>query len=169
MKNIFLVLIFSILLQSCDDGDIIVTSFDFSEAELKFCGGPGDYVFYRINKKSQESISLKLSTSDKIFELVEDKTYILNGTTEYVNYRSYDGPIGNDYFCRSVPPTSPKVNVDYFAGSGKVDMAISYIYENEIAKKKKFKFTLKDVVLVSGDEKITHETLEMGSIEIVLE
>ena len=48
-------------------------------------------------------------------------------------------------------------------------MAISYIYENEIAKKKKFKFTLKDVVLVSGDEKITHETLEMGSIEIVLE
>lgn len=169
MKRFFPLLLLSFLFLSCDDGDIIVQSFDFSEADLKYCGEPGDYVFFKINARSQESLSLKLSTSDSIFKLEENKTYILNGTSEYVNYRNYDGTVGNDYFCRSVPPTSPNVIVDYFAGSGKAEFAISYILEDEIPIKKRIKITLRDISLISGDEKIIQETLEMGAIEIPIE
>lgn len=168
MKRFFLILFLSFFFLSCDDGDIIVTSFEFSDAQLKYCGGPGDYVFYKVNTQSQESLSLKLSTNDTIFKLLEGKTYILTGSSDYVNYRSYDGAVGNDYFCRSVPPTSPQVVVDYFGGAGKAEIAIELYTDDEIAKKR-ITITLKDVVMVSGQEQIIQETLEMGNIEIPIE
>lgn len=169
MKRFFLILFSVFLLQSCDDGDIIVTSFDFSETDLKYCGGPGDYVFYKINVATKESLSLRLSTSDSIFKLLQDKEYVLNGVSDYVNYRSYDATVGNSYFCTSVPPTSPKVLIDYFGGSGKVQIGISIITEDGVVTKKRVKITLKDISMVSGDEKIIQETLEMGAIEIPVE
>ena len=58
MKKILLALLSVALFYSCDDGDIIVTSFDFGDQSLQLCGDPGDYVFFKINNDAQESISL---------------------------------------------------------------------------------------------------------------
>src|SRR5690606_18031037 len=56
MRNIFLVITLLLTLQSCDDGDLIVTTFDFEEIELKQCGIWGDLVFYKINNSTYESL-----------------------------------------------------------------------------------------------------------------
>jgi hypothetical protein len=130
MKRIFAFLIVPFLLQSCDDGDIIVTTFNFSDAELQTCGDVGNYVFYKVNPEAQESLSLKLGTTDSIYKLEETKTYTLNGTSNFVNYRTYDGPLGNDYFCSSVPPTSPGVTVNYLASSGQAVLTKTFIYDD---------------------------------------
>ncbi len=125
-----LLFFFTIFLQSCDDGDIIITTFNFDEAELKACGTVGNYVFYKVNPEALESLSLKLGVTDSIYKTAETKSYILNGTTNFVNYRTYDGDLGTTYFCSSIPPTAPNVTVDYLAASGTADFVTTFVYED---------------------------------------
>ncbi len=154
----------TIFLQSCDDGDIIVTTFNFDDAALKNCGSVGDYVFYKLNPEVKESLSLKLSVTDSLYKTPGTKQYALNGTSFFMNYRNYDGPLGADYFCSSIPPTSPKVTVDYLAQSGIAYVTTTFKpVDNTI--RKDVQITVKNVVLVSGQEQIIIETLDMGTIE----
>lgn len=115
---------------SCNDGDIIVTSFDFSEQNLEACGGVGNYVFFKINTTAQESLSLKLGTNDSIYKEAGIKEYEINGTSNFVNYRTYDGPLDNTYFCNSIPPPSPKVVKDYLAASGTAVLTKRFVYDD---------------------------------------
>jgi hypothetical protein len=118
MKKILSILILSILLIGCDDGDIIVTSFDFEDANLETCGTVGNYVFFKINNNSQESISLRLNTTNELFLETATVAYTLDGTSNFVNYRKYDANLTSTYFCSSIPPTTPLVTVDYIGSSG---------------------------------------------------
>ncbi len=117
-------------MQSCDDGDIIITTFNFDDAELQRCGTSGNYVFYKINTEALESLSLKLGVTDSLYRSEGLKEYILNGTSNFANYRTYDGTLGSSYFCSSIPPTSPKVTVDYFAASGTANFTTIFVYDD---------------------------------------
>lgn len=129
MKKILFLFLATILLQSCDDGDIIITTFNFDDAELKTCGTSGNYVFYKVNSEALESLSLKLAVTDSLYKTEGTKIYTL-GTTNFVNYRTYDGDLGTSYFCSSIPPTSPRVTVDYLATSGTVEFTTIYGYDD---------------------------------------
>lgn len=168
MRKILALLLFIPMIQSCDDGDVILTNFNFENATLQSCGDVGNYVFYKVNPKVFESLSLKLGTSDSLYNKEESKTYQLNGSTNFVNYRMYDGPLGSDYFCNSIPPTSPKTVTDYRGNSGSVVTTVKFIYENDKLTKKSLQITLKDLVLINSDEQIIVETLDMGTIEKTL-
>lgn len=119
MRNLLFITLFSTLLLSCNDGDIIITDFNFEASNLNDCGGPGDYIFYNINNSSAaESISLILGTSEILFIETGVEEYILDGTTNIVNYRKYDNDIDDDYFCSNIPPTTPNVTIEYIGASG---------------------------------------------------
>lgn len=189
MSRLFVILFLSVLLQGCSDGDVIITTFDFENADLKTCGDIGNYVFYKENSSVFESLSLRLGTTDTIYKTAGTKTYQLSGTTNFVNYRSYDGRLGANYFCSSIPPTSPRVESDYLAVSGTVQVIVTFEYINPLNRiindvnefnnitvsdtnhqqrstlKKNVQIILKDVVLKNGDNQITQETLDMGIIE----
>ena len=189
MKSISIIiplifLLFTLLFQSCDDGDIIVTTFNFENVALKTCGDVGNYVFYKENSQEFESLSLRLGTTDSIYKTADTLIYDLASNINYVNYRSYNGPLGNNYFCSSIPPTSPTVEVDYLAVSGRAEIIVTFVEINPVNKEsdkaglnhsqqnrgtiqKSVQVILKDVVLVSGDDQITQETLNMGRIENV--
>ena len=82
MRNFFFILIIISLLTSCDDGDVIITDFNFIGNNLKTCGGIGSYTFYNINNSfAAESISLVLETNDILFIENGINEYALNGTT----------------------------------------------------------------------------------------
>lgn len=130
MKKILFLFLATILLQSCNDGDIIVTTFNFDDAELVDCGVAGNYVFYKVNSDALESLSLKLTVTDSLYKTEGIKTYTLNGTTNFVNYRTYDGELGSSYFCSSIPPTSPNVTVDYLAASGTAVFTTTFFIED---------------------------------------
>lgn len=130
MKKILILLILCSLFQSCDDGDIIITTFNFEDAELKSCGQLGNFVFYKINPDAQESLSLKLGISDSLYNEEGTKPYTLDGTNNFVNYRTYNGELDASYFCSSVPPTVPIVTVDYLAASGTAEFTTTYIYDD---------------------------------------
>ncbi|MBT3588792.1 MAG: hypothetical protein HN507_09100 [Flavobacteriaceae bacterium] len=119
MRKLFFISIFLSLFSSCNDGDIIVTDFNFEVSNLNNCGGPGAYVFYNINNSLfAESISLFLETSDILFLESGTVEYVLNGSTYAVNYRKYDNDITDDYFCSNIPPTTPNVTIEFLGASG---------------------------------------------------
>tara|TARA_R110000772_G_scaffold134656_4_gene243268 strand:- start:49 stop:909 length:861 start_codon:yes stop_codon:yes gene_type:complete len=117
MKKIFGLIVVFVLGISCNDGDIIVTSFDFDDQDLEACGGPGAYVFFKINTSTQESISLILNTTDVLFMESGIVEYTLD-ESNFVNYRKFDEGISSDYFCSSIPPSSPIAIQNYLANSG---------------------------------------------------
>jgi len=119
MKKIIFILSLSLSLFSCNDGDIIVTDFNFNPTNLDNCGGPGDYVFFNINNSATaESISLQLETNEILFLDSGVQEYVLNGSSNTVNYRKYTADVTNDYFCSNIPPTAPTVSIEYIGASG---------------------------------------------------
>ncbi len=122
MKTLICFLILSSFFLACDDGDIIVTTFNFDEANLNNCGGPGNYIFFKINNNTSESISLSLGTSDILFIESGSRVFVLNGTSNIVNYRIYNGDITNSYFCNSIPPISPDVITEFIGSSGEATL-----------------------------------------------
>jgi len=105
------------LFSSCDDGDLIVTSFDFEDQELQVCGGESSVVFFKINNDAQESLALNIASTSEIF-LQEDIPDIQLSSTNFVSYRKFNGDVSASYFCASVPPVAPQVTVEYLAESG---------------------------------------------------
>lgn len=122
MKTLICFLILSGFFLACDDGDIIVTTFNFDEANLNNCGGPGNYIFFKINNNTSESISLSVGTSDILFIESGSRVFVLNGTSNIVNYRIYNGDITNSYFCNSIPPISPDVITEFIGSSGEATL-----------------------------------------------
>lgn len=119
MRKLFFIPILLSFFISCNDGDIIVTDFNFEASNLNNCGAQGSYIFYNVNNSSSaESISLVLETSEILFLDSSVEEYVLNGTTYYANYRKYDDDIDNDYFCSIIPPTTPNVTIEYEGASG---------------------------------------------------
>lgn len=103
---------------ACDDGDFVVTSFDFTDQELKSCETGQGFVFYKTNNTSFESISLSISAAETIFENSNEVDFTLNSNTNVVTYRKYDGDIPANYFCATVPPITPQVVNEYIGNNG---------------------------------------------------
>lgn len=118
MKKTLVLFLSFLAFTACNDGDIIVTSFDFDETNLQTCKGASSYVFFKINSNATESISLRITTSDELFLESSTREIALDGSSNVVNYRNYDGEITSGYFCSAIPPVEPLVTADYIGASG---------------------------------------------------
>ncbi|MFC7357365.1 hypothetical protein ACFQO1_06685 [Jejudonia soesokkakensis] len=125
MRRLFFSIIsLTIFLQSCDDGDLIVTSFDFEDANLQFCGESSAYVFFKINTGAQESISVQLPIATEDFIVEGMMSFQINNTTNTVDYRRFNDAITASYFCNNIPPTSPETISEYLSTSGEAIVSI---------------------------------------------
>ena len=121
------ILFLFVILTSCNDGDIIVTSFDFENQELSVCGTGTSKVLYHINNENIfETISFtlssgQLSTLENVLSTNPDQpiTIQLTGNNEII-YRTYDGEVPANYFCGVVPPSSPKVVGEFKSVGGTI-------------------------------------------------
>jgi len=116
MKKLVLLIFIPLLFQGCNDGDIIVTNFDFEDAQLQQCGDTSNVVFFKINPQVNESISLLIPTSQELFIETGTQTFNLSSTGSIVNYRGFDDSVTSSYFCNPVPATSPGTTLDDFDG-----------------------------------------------------
>ena len=118
MRKLVLLILIPLLFQGCNDGDIIVTNFDFEDAQLQQCGDTSNVVFFKINPQVNESISLLIPTSQELFKETGTQTFNLSSTGSIVNYRGFDDSVTSSYFCNPVPATSPGVVLEYIGTSG---------------------------------------------------
>lgn len=120
-----LIFFFASIMTSCDDGDIIVTTFDFdSETELSLCGESTTKVIYAFNNEPFESISFSFEDEDfdgTFFDTIPNppsRTLNLNQNNRLI-YRTYStGIVQGNYFCSEVPPSSPTVLEEYTSTTG---------------------------------------------------
>ncbi|MEH6657136.1 hypothetical protein [Leeuwenhoekiella marinoflava] len=158
-----LILIFSLFLfNACDDGDVIVTSFDFSDQNIEYCSTVDDnetevtnYIFYKINPDTNEAIAFRISTSDPI--LTEPSgtntyTYTLGSSSStFVSYRIFNSPITSDYFCSELPPTQPTVSKEYKSAEGTVTIVTNGDYTDTDGIDAEFEMLLLDEADYDGD------------------
>lgn len=148
---------------SCDDGEITIEDFNFDGIALKTCG---NYVFYKTNNSSFESISLRLSIDSNLYSEPQTRQYAINGTTIQVNYRRFDGAVPENYFCNPIPPSEPNIVEEYIAKSGIAEVTVEFRnVENAVHKDVSILF--RDLSLQKDRETIIYETLNLGKIESV--
>jgi hypothetical protein len=131
MKKLCAFVLLAAVLVACDDGDVIVTSFNFEETNLSACQGGSSVVFYKINNESQESLSLQLDTEPDIFTETANLQFQLNETANFMNYRTFDVAPDASYFCTNIPPISPTVLQDYIATDGTANLLVNADYNDE--------------------------------------
>ncbi|MBW2961354.1 hypothetical protein [Mesonia aestuariivivens] len=138
IKHIFFLLVITLFITSCDDGDVIVTNFDYdNETQLSYCAGALDTInltndiqIYNINNDSQEGIVLNFNRSgftgtfnsvlnDNLAAIKLDTTITINlSNTNKIVYRKFNSEIPSDYYCQNIPPSSPGVSQEYVSVNG---------------------------------------------------
>lgn len=122
-KKILLAL-FALIIISCDDGDIVVSNFNFDQdTVLDLCGDSDNQVLFTIDDETNEAISFTFDNQDfdGTFDGLNppEAISIDLGSNNKVNYRILNAPAsGAQYFCQDVPPSSPEVNQEFISTSG---------------------------------------------------
>ncbi|GAB2768445.1 hypothetical protein [Salinimicrobium soli] len=122
MKKIFVLFFAAILLISCDDGDIIVTDFNFDNQQLQWCGDDEQQVVFNINNDQVfEAIAFRFNLdtpTPQFFSTEEGQISVPLNSTNQVVYRVFDGKVENSYFCSIIPPVTPNVTEEFRSTSG---------------------------------------------------
>jgi hypothetical protein len=160
MKKL-LILFLAFTLNSCNDGNFDVPSFDFTET-VNSCG---TYILYRTNTDKKEVLTMVLS-SNEINTNEGTKTYTISNSTP-VNYRIFDSAIGTDYFCQTIPPTSPNVIKNMDATSGEINITTTANFDdNGVIASYTYDISLTNLLFDDASGKIFYETYYFGKITI---
>ncbi len=135
MKKLISFIFSILLLSSCDDGDIIITSFEFDDVDLQICNGSktDEFVFFKINTSINEAISYNF-ISETFSETTVTPTPItidLKDNTSSVIYRKFDTAITADYYCSNLPPSNISVTEELVASSGIAEISTEIILEDD--------------------------------------
>ncbi|MGX1025130.1 hypothetical protein [Psychroflexus sp. MBR-150] len=124
-KYHFLIIIVAInFLISCDDGNVIVSSFNFDEnTNLSLCQQNNINVLYFIDPETNEAISFRFPNADfdgtfTGLETTETLEIPISSDNKVVYRKLSSGTNGADYFCQEIPPSSPQVNEEFVSTTG---------------------------------------------------
>ncbi|MFD0975467.1 hypothetical protein [Salinimicrobium gaetbulicola] len=122
MKNVFCLVFVAFLLISCDDGDLIVTDFNFDNKKLQWCEDSDSQVLFNLNNDQvHEAIAFRFTLNNETAQFLtteEGETTIPLSSANQIIYRVFDGEVESSYFCNAIPPVSPKVVEEYRTTSG---------------------------------------------------
>ena len=64
-KKTYLIALFAMMIISCDDGDIVVSNFNFDQdTALDLCGDSDNQVLFTIDDETNEAISFTFTNQD---------------------------------------------------------------------------------------------------------
>lgn len=116
MKKLFGILVCALLLSSCDDGEIVLQSFNFDTVAIQKCSDKE--VLFKINK--EEMLLLDIPSVYFPNEITPDgePRIVTISSINRVLYRKYSGNVSNSSICDDVPPASPIVSNEWTAANG---------------------------------------------------
>jgi len=173
MKKFIYIILLCLGLQSCDDGEVIFTTFDFDEINLQYCGDVGDFVFFKIKTQSFEALALQLRTQDSILHVPDTTvTYVLGDGTHSLTYRIFREQITANYFCNAIPPTTPETTLEYTSTAGSAEVRTTMESETvglTIINTYYTRIILTNLRMESQNETVIQDTIRLGVIERVEE
>lgn len=116
MKKVFGIMLSILLLTACDDGDLVLESFNFSNAAIQKCSDKT--VLFKTN--GEELLLLDIPASNFPNEVTppdQPRIVPISGTNK-VLYRKYSGDVSSNSICSVIPPASPSVASEWTATSG---------------------------------------------------
>ena len=122
MKRVFSLMIFILLLNGCDDGNLTLETIDFEDAETKSCSD--NNIIYKL--KENEALLLEIPKTEFVNEPTDPdspKVIDIDNSTYRVVYRFYDGAVAEDNICNTIPPAKPYTVDQWIASSGKIEIA----------------------------------------------
>ena len=125
MRKYASLLVFALLLNGCDDGDITVNQIDFETIAGVSCTDE-NLLVYKL--KSQESLLLQVAEGtfqNEPTAIGVPNLYTINNSSYRLAYRSYDGAILGTDICSLIPPVSPKVIDEWYATDGVIEIETS--------------------------------------------
>ena len=118
MKRVVSLLFFALLLNGCDDGDLIQEDINFEDVATQSCST--NDILYKL--KDKESLILEIPKTSFTFptepSLVGEPTIIDISTTNRLVYRFYNGTVSSDNICETIPPATPLVTDQWTAATG---------------------------------------------------
>lgn len=101
----------------CDDGDIVVTDFDFENQTLQQCTNFDEFLFFVINALGTETLAVQFDTTEPFQQEQGIRTINLSATSPVI-YRRFNDEVTSDYFCSPIPPTEPLVAEEFISTAG---------------------------------------------------
>jgi len=126
----YLLFLLAISILSCDDGNIDIPEFDFSNATINDCG---DLVLFKINENETLIIELNQDNIDDTFftqERDNDSFSLTETGSQTITYRTFDAKPTTSYFCQNIPPTSPSI-INEWNGSGTLNVTTIMTEDDE--------------------------------------
>lgn len=119
MKRALSLLVFAILFNSCDDGNLTVETISFEDIKTtQSCST--NKILYKL--KDQEALLLQMPLTDFKNEDKDTTTIDIDNSIYRVVYRFYNGTVVSDNICNIIPPATPIVNDQWTASSGKIQI-----------------------------------------------
>ena len=120
MKRLLGLLVFTLLFNSCDDGDLTLETISFEDAPTQSCSI--NNVIYKL--KDKESLLLEIPKTSFTNEpsVVGEPTILDINSTNRVVYRFYDGTVSAINICETIPPATPIVTDQWTAIAGKIQI-----------------------------------------------
>lgn len=131
MKKYAILLLFALLLNGCDDGDLTIESINFDDVKPQTCSTDNTLLYLL---KNQEAFLLQLPKDNGIINDPKSYSYKIesggNGTYRLL-YRAYDGTVATANICGLIPPSTPKVTEEWVATDGTIQITTAQIPNDE--------------------------------------
>lgn len=116
MKRVLSLLVFVMLLNGCNDGNLVLETISFDNVATQSCST--NNLIYKL--KPTESLILDIPGSSFTNEptIIGVPTEIAIGGTNRVVYRFYNGTVSADNICGTIPPATPSVSDQWTATAG---------------------------------------------------
>jgi hypothetical protein len=118
MKKYACLLLFAIMLNGCDDGDLVPEIINFEGLNPESCDTETNELIYKL--KPQEAFILQLGKDTFDEELGEKDIYINETGLPQLVYRTFDGVINRSNICDAIRPSFPNVKSESKAKGGKI-------------------------------------------------
>lgn len=126
MKRVLCLLIFVLLLNGCDDGNLTLETISFENTVTQSCST--NNLIYKLKEK--EALLLEIPQTKFVNEPTDPDNPIsidIDNSNYRVVYRFYNGTISSDNICNTIPPATPFVTDQWTATSGKIEIVTTAI------------------------------------------
>lgn len=124
MKKLFGIFVLLFSLNSCDDGDFNIESFDFEDATTNSCNsGETGFFIYKINDNESLILQIPETSFDNTITPTDQPRIININNINKVIYRLYTGSLTSSVICTTIPPATPTVSTEWIALSGNIEIS----------------------------------------------
>ena len=162
MKRVLSLLVFSMFLNGCDDGDLIQENIDFDVVTAQKC--TTNNIIYKL----KDSEALIFEATGVTFPTETTSQELNISSSNRVIYRFYNGTVTASTICESIPPATPIVTGQWTATGGKIVInttAVKTTDETDNSTKitgYNHNITFKNVTFDKGNGTQVYETFAFG-------